>query len=151
MDDIKRRFERGQQQKLLSKVWKEWEKRPSGLVLPAGKVVKRIEGKRIHRVAWKIVRGLFFYHQGELLREETPNKIEYVAPNMRPSDPFFALNEQPNLGQYSGVFDFRYKQFPGAENLWYWAMLFWDAFMVLMAFHDTECECTACQELTIDV
>ena len=30
-------------------------------------------------------------------------------------------------------------------------MLFWDAFMVLMAFHDTECECTACQELTIDV
>lgn len=151
MDDINRRFKRGQQQKLLSKVWKEWEKRPSGLVLPAGKVVKRIEGKRIHRVAWKIVRGLFFYHQGKLLREETPNKIEYVAPDVRPPDPFFALNEQPNLGQYPGVFDFRYKQFSEAKNLWYWAMLFWDAFMVLMAFHDTECECAACHELTIDV
>ena len=151
IDDIKRRFEEGKQQRLLSMAWKEWEKRPSGLVLPAGKMAKRIDGKRIYRVAWKIVRGLFFYHERKLVRETTPNRVEYVAPDTRPPTPFFTLNEQPNLGQYPGVFDFRYRQFPEAHNLWYWAMLFWDAFMVLLAFHDTECDCTVCQEPTLDV
>ncbi len=45
---------------------------------------------------------------------------------------------KPDLGHYPGVFDFRDKQYPEAQNLWYGAMLFWDAFMVLMAFHDTD-------------
>jgi hypothetical protein len=149
MDDIKRRFEAGEQQKLLSKVWKEWEKRPSGLVLPGGTVVKRIEGSRIHRIAWKVVRGLFFFHEGKVLPEASPNHIEYVAPETRPPEPFFALNGQPNLGQYPAVFYFKYKQFSEANNLWYWAMLFWAAFMVLMVFHDPECKCDTCQELTV--
>ena len=124
-------------------------KGPSALVLPGGKVVKRIEGARIHRVTWKIVRGLFFFHEGKVLSEATPNHIEYVAPDARPPPPFFALNEEPNLGQYPGVFDFRYKQFSEANNLWYWAMLFWDAFLVLMAFHDFDCKCHQCRELSI--
>ena len=142
--DINRRYQNGEQQKLLIKTFREWEKRPSGLHLPSGKVVKRIEGKRIHRVAWKIVRGLFFYSEKRVLPESTPNSIEYVPPNTRPPDTFFVLNDSPNLGQYPGVFDYRYRQFQDVENMYYWALLFWDAFMILMAFHNPDCGCETC-------
>jgi hypothetical protein len=144
LTDINHRYKNSAQRKLLHKVFREWEKRPSGLHLPPGKVVKRIEGKRIHRVAWKIVRGLFFYNEERVLPESTPSSIEYVPPDTRPPDTFFVLNEQLNLGQYSGVFDYRYKQFPDVENMYYWAMLFWDAFLILMAFHDPDCGCKTC-------
>ena len=40
---------------------------PSGLVLPGNKVVKRFQGKRLTRIAWKIVRGLNFHHHDVVL------------------------------------------------------------------------------------
>ncbi|HEX4484623.1 MAG TPA: hypothetical protein VH088_00045, partial [Terriglobales bacterium] len=49
---------------LVRKVLGEFDPRPSGLILAGGKVVKRFDGKRIKRIAWKIVRGLMFHHFG---------------------------------------------------------------------------------------
>src|SRR5215469_13505991 len=41
---------------------------PSGLLLP-GAVKFGFDGRRIRRVIWKMVRGLHFYHSGEVLPE----------------------------------------------------------------------------------
>ncbi len=144
--DINRRYQHGKQRKLLVKTYKEWERRPSGLYLPRGKIAKRVEGRRIHRVAWKIARGLFFHNENQILPENALNNIEYVPPGTRPPETFHALNDATNLGQYPGVFDYRYKQFPDVEGMYYMAMLFWDAFMILIAFHSPACCCNGCTE-----
>jgi hypothetical protein len=50
-------------------VLREFEPNPSGLIIPGGKVIKRFQGERLRRVAWKIVRGLHFYHNNDVLPE----------------------------------------------------------------------------------
>ncbi len=146
LTDINRRYQKGEQRKLLVKTYKEWERRPSGLHLPRGKIAKQIEGKRVHRVAWKIARGLFFHNEKQILPESTLNDIQFVPPGTRPPDTFHALDDATNLGQYPGVFDYRYKRFPDIKDMHYMAMLFWDAFMILMAFHSPDCCCKGCAE-----
>jgi hypothetical protein len=144
LNDIKHRYDQNEQTRLLRKVFQEWDKRPSGLYLPKGKILKRIEGERIHRVAWKIVRGLFFHDEKMMLPDNTPNRIEYVTPDNQPPEEYFALNGEPTRGQHPGIFDYKYRRFPEIENMYYWAMLFWDAFMILMAFHNPSCRCKIC-------
>jgi hypothetical protein len=58
-------FRTGKQVPLTKMVLEEFDPNPSGLLLPGGKVVKRFQGERLRRVAWKIVRGLHFYHNNE--------------------------------------------------------------------------------------
>jgi hypothetical protein len=58
-------------------VLEEFDVRPSGIVLPNGKIVKRLK-PRVHRVAWKIARGLFFIETGRILPERTPRSIALV-------------------------------------------------------------------------
>jgi hypothetical protein len=53
-------------------VLNEFDHNPSGLLLPGGKVLKRFDGKRIARVAWKMVRGLHFHYAHEVLPEDWP-------------------------------------------------------------------------------
>ena len=60
-------FRTGRQVPLTRMVLSEFEPNPSGLFLPGGKVVKRFDGERLGRVAWKMVRGLHFHHTGEVL------------------------------------------------------------------------------------
>ena len=55
-------FRIGKQVQLTKMVLSEFNPNPSGLFLPAGNVVKRFEGERLRRVAWKMVRDLHFYH-----------------------------------------------------------------------------------------
>lgn len=136
LKDIFQKHQEGRQIGLTKKVLNEFERRPSGIILPNGKVVKRLEGARVYRVAWKIVRGLYFMNEGSVLPESTPNNLQIIAPGERPPDLFFALNDKTNLGDYPGVFDYRYAQFPEANNMYLWAMLFWDRIIMLIAFHD---------------
>ena len=71
---------RPEQAKLLRKVLNEFERQPSGLILPPNIVLKRFEGDRIARVIWKIVRGLYFYHFGVFVAEDAPRQLrDYSA------------------------------------------------------------------------
>src|SRR5262249_52718082 len=66
-------FRSGKQVPLTKMVLQEFHPKPSGLVLPSSKVVKKFDGERIRRVAWKMVRGLHFYHHsGQVLPERWP-------------------------------------------------------------------------------
>lgn len=57
-DDISDRHNRPQNRRIAEMVLKEFDKRPSGLILPFGKVAKKFNGERIWRVVWKIAIGI---------------------------------------------------------------------------------------------
>ena len=130
---------------LVHKVLQEFERQPSGLVLPANLVVKRLEGERVHRVAWKIIRGLYFNHFAEVLPEDTPNGLEIVPPDRPPPKEFITgLRDEPIRGRHPGVFDYKFAKFPEVHNFNYWAMLLWDRIIMIMKFHDPACDCDHC-------
>ena len=131
-NDISKRFERPRGQKITEKVLKEFDERPSGLILPFGKVAKRFDGERVWRVVWKIVRGLFFKEVGQFLPDETPINCKMFSPGEIPPPKFYFVHAAPSLGQYPGVFDYKYIGIPG--KIYFWAMLFWDRIIMFIAF-----------------
>ena len=76
--------------KLHEKVYREFDERPSGLILPDGKVAKRFDGKRVWRIVWKITRGLFFKEKGIFLPDNTPRVFDLYSSGERPK-PFFNI------------------------------------------------------------
>jgi hypothetical protein len=138
-------FQQGRHPGLVRKVLKEFEPRPSGLVLPGNKVVKRFDGARISRVAWKIVRGLYFNHNAEVLRSTAARWVTLTPPSEIPPEHFLhfvGLPDNPPRGKYPGVFDYRFQKFSEAH---YWAMLFWDRIIMTVIFHDPSCTCDKCE------
>jgi hypothetical protein len=73
-------FRAGKQVPLMTMVLNEFDRNPSGLLLPDGKVLKRFKGKRIARVGWKMVRGLHFHHAGEVPPEDWPTLSVQLFP-----------------------------------------------------------------------
>lgn len=136
--------------RLAEKILREFEKRPSGLYLPSGLVVKRQEGVRIKRIAWKIVRGLYYYHHGKsLLPEDIPVLCEITPPGQPPSEVLQymrGLADDETHGIYGGVFDYRFRVFDtdlGKLNCW--AFLIWDRIIMMLYFHDPwSCQCEKC-------
>jgi hypothetical protein len=145
--DIKKQFKRPAGKRIQQMIYKEFEQRPSGLYLPGGKVVKRVDPVRTWRVVWKITRGLFFKEYKRFLPENTPHQFEFVSVNDRPPDKFAYVRDTPSRGQHPAVFDYKYISVPELNDFHFWAMLFWDRLIVLVAFHDPECSCPGCNEL----
>jgi len=139
IDDSKRRL-------LLQKVLHEFERRPSGLILPPGIVAKKFEGDRILRVAWKIVRGLYFSHFGVFIPENAPRACKVVPPGEPPPLPFFFLPDEPIHGQHAGVFDYKFASYPEIHNLNYWAILLWDELILIVTFQHPVCNCEECKQ-----
>jgi hypothetical protein len=133
-----------EQRTLLNKVLNEFERRPSGLILPPDLVVKRFEGERILRVAWKIVRGLYFSHFSTFVPEDVPKGCEVIPPGQKPPDSFLIMLDGADHGKYPGVFDYRFKAFPESHNLNYWAMLLWDRIILTLKFQFPSCNCCDC-------
>lgn len=142
-------YQKGRRAKLVSRVLREFETRPSGLILPPGKVIKRQDGGRIARVVWKIVRGLYFHHHGEVLPEGLNTSVTMTAPGERPPEHFILIKDLPDdstHGRYPGIFDYRFRRFDvEGGKLHYWAMLFWDRVIMTVTFHDPwHCDCDVC-------
>ena len=134
---------------LVHKVLGEFERSPSGLKLPRNKIAKRFDGKRISRVAWKIVRGLHFHHTNQVLPADWTKSVElHLADgSWVPPDHFKGFMSLPNNfphGKYEGVFSYRFRSFPEANDLHYWALLIVDCVIVIVMFHDLTCACVEC-------
>lgn len=133
---------------LVHRVVEEFDQAPGGIILSSGLVAKRFEKNRLHRVAWKIIRGLYFHEFNAVLPEYTPNRLEVIPPGQVPPKEFFlGLPDEPIRGKYPGVFDYKYAKFPEVRNFNYWAMLLWDRIILVMGFHDPSCDCEHCVEL----
>lgn len=132
--------------KLGNQIIAEFEERPSGIHLPQGKVVKRINPDRIWRVVWKIVRGLFYKEYGKVLPEDIPKRFWVVSPGEKPPEIFSLLPDEPARGQYPGVFDYKFRIFPESTNAHLWSFLLWDKIIMLILFHDPDCNCENCNK-----
>jgi hypothetical protein len=142
-------YHRGRNRLLMQKVLREFDPRPSGLALPNDKIAKRFEGARISRVVWKIVRGLHFHHTNQVLPTDwtTSVALHLLDRTWRPLLHFLAFMQEPDNpphGKDEGVFCYRYKKFPKANDLHYWALLVLDSVLLIVAFHDLDCSCGAC-------
>ncbi len=145
-NDIEHRFQRIEGQRIGQMVLNEFEERPSGLYLPGGKVAKKFDGKRVWRVVWKIVRGLFYKEHARFLPENTARLFKIVSVGEKPPSEFEAVLNASSKGQYPNVFDYKYIVIPELDSFHVWAMLFWDRLIKLAAFHDPECECETCKK-----
>ena len=142
------KYQAGEKRPLVGKVLKEFEHAPSGILLPQGLVAKRIEGERVHRVAWKIVRGLYFHEFGEVLPDFTPNSLRIAPPDRPPPTDFLqTLHDLPSLGAHPGVFDYKYVRFAELDDFHYWGLLIWDRLILIVAFHSPRCSCQRCAQL----
>lgn len=142
--DIGKKYKRPQGKKIGQMVLREFDQRPSGLILPKGKIVKRFNGERIWKVVWKITRGLVFKETGKFLSKDTPNLFRIFI-DEEPSHEFASVRDTQSRGQYPGVFDYKYIDFPELNNFHFWAILLWDKIIVEIAFHDSECRCEKCK------
>ena len=146
-NDISHQFEKSRGQRIGQMILKEFEDRPSGLYLPRGKVVKTFDAERVWRVVWKIVRGLFYKEFTRFLPENTPKVFKLVSVGDKPPPEFESVRNTPSKGQYPNVFDYKYIVVPELENFHFWAMLFWDRLVKMVAFHDPECQCEICSKV----
>ena len=139
-------FRIGEQVPLTIMVLSEFNPNPSGLFLPGGKVVKKFDGERLRRVAWKMVRGLHFYHTREVLPEKWPTVgVQIFGEETPPPDDVLCfVNFAQSQGVYPGVFDYKFDKFPDCNNLHYWALLLWDRIIFRVIFHDPACACETC-------
>lgn len=139
---ISDKYDRPQNRRLAEKVYKEFDKRPSGLYLPFGKVAKQFETNRVKRVVWKIVRGLFFKETKQTLPEDLIFKFDMLSPGETPSPEYDLLRSVPALGDYPGVFDYRYVGI--SDKMYIWSLLFWDRIIMFVGFHVPWCKCSVC-------
>lgn len=142
------KFVRGSSIGLGFKTLKEFEERPSGLYLPDQLVLKRVERKRLARVAWKIVRGLYRLEVGSVLPEATPFIVDFFEPQIAPSsidnELWELVKAQDGKGAYPGAFDYKYLL--GNERgakLHCWGLLFWDQIIAFVAHRDPDDATTA--------
>lgn len=128
---------------LVKRVFGEFEKRPSGIVLPPGMIGKRYDRRRVVPVVWKITRGLFFWERQRFLPESTPRTSEIIL-NREPPTWFAHVRDTPSRGRYPGVFDYKYVEVSDPKAH-YWAMLLWNQLIITTFFHDPGCECDTCR------
>jgi hypothetical protein len=111
--------------------------------------VKRFQGKRIERIAWKIVRGLYCNHHGIILPAEFAKSVSLtpLSQGEKPPDHFlhFMAYSKEAYGRYPGVFSYRFENFVDANlSTHYWALLLWDSILITAIFHDPTCRCAEC-------
>jgi hypothetical protein len=142
--DLGRSFRREAGQRLGRMVAREFEDRPSGLVLPGDLIIKRLDGQRLHRVMWKIARGVIFVETGRFIRESAGHQLQMLDARDEWPTWLIALMGEPAKGHSPDVFDYRIwlARENGVANAL--AMHFWERLTVWVVFHDPGCPCHQC-------
>ena len=129
---------------LYEMVRREFDKYPGGLYLPGGRVIKRFNGERVNRIAWKLVRGLYSHETKSVLGEDTPFTTEIIEPDRARetagANPVWeTVKAQEPRGSYGGVFEYKYfVRDVNGNKLHVWGMILWDKIMIFIAHHDPE-------------
>lgn len=131
--DIRSQLKRPEGQRIIKMIYEEFEERPSGLILPHGKIMKSFNGKRIRSVIWKITSGLYYKEYNKYLPESTTHLIEIYGHGEKIRDEFSIVRDTPSRGKYKRVFDYKYV---GTEKYNLFAMLFWETIISLIVFEE---------------
>lgn len=149
--DLREYFKYPEGATLSRRVLGEFRWELNGIYLPPGRVVKTFDGGRVDRVVWKIVRGLFFVETSRFVPEHTLRRSEIytIREEPEPGPTINRLRAAPGHTKHPGVFDYKCieAKSEGGHLFHMWALLFWDALMWLMIFHDPACGCDGCLKL----
>jgi len=149
--DLNNKFSKKQSKNLINRILQQFEREPSGIVLPKGKVALRYERGRIENVIWKILKGLYFIEYNKYLHDNVARTIELIVPGDKPPEIFLmTLANEKGRGKHKGLFDYKMMKITRDDefNKWilhYWAFLLWDRVIFTIAFHDPDCGCNRCK------
>jgi len=107
----------------------------------ASRVLKRVQGERIARIAWKLTRGLYFLETSYFLPDDTPHMHELIEPDLArelagKNAVWEEVKAQPPKGAYGGVFEYKYfAATDEGKKLHAWGMLLWDRLMLFVSHH----------------
>ena len=140
-------------ERLSQTVRRQFDTRPSGLVLPHGLIVQRVAGDRLTRTIWKSVRGLFPAELGRFLPEDKAGSIQIVGPFDRDvPDYIVPFIGRPRRGHTVTCFGYTFtdssevKNWKEASPLHIWLVELWETHLLYAAFHDPDCRCARCTE-----
>jgi hypothetical protein len=143
--DIKRGVEKGHGKGLLRNIVGAFGK----VIGIDGSVVFALDSKRAGRIAWKLVRGLYFMLTEHASPEDLPRSIEFIphaeGHKLKDHPWFWAVRDTPSLFHHAKVFDYKWlcvKDAACRMNLV--ALLLWDGLVILVVFHDPTCPCPKC-------
>lgn len=137
--------------KLAATVHRQFEERPSGLVLPNGKMIQRIDGARIYNIVWKISRGLFSQRFQRFL---SANGTRAILMHSRLDDdvpePIHHMLRHPPEGHTINCFSYAFSS--TTEEVENWDQGFahvllinvWETYLFYVLFHDPGCDCEKC-------
>lgn len=106
--------------------------------------------RRISRVIWKIIRGLFFIEFSRFLPRHTLHFVIYYRGRnlgMDSDKVIEILNivlRQEAHGDYQRIFAYKCRVNPLEKNVAAWGLLFWDRHIFLAGHHDPNCDCERC-------
>jgi len=120
--DAFQRMGKGRTIRLANAVLKEFEHQIGGVLLPASKVAKRFDRERVWGVIWKIIRGLYFHHTGQILPARLEVAVTITPRGETPPQTFIDFAQSGTMksrGEYQGVFAYAFKPYPGTPYLHY--------------------------------
>jgi len=144
--DLTKRMQRPKSFGLKNLIEREFSNKHGRLYLPPGRVNNNFNLQRVRSVIWKITRGLFTHETNRFLPENTPMFFKYQSDIGKgtPPEEFFELVGTPVKGNHKGIFAYRYLVDAELNGFNIWSMLFWDAWIVVVGFHDPNCPCDIC-------
>jgi len=152
-DDLKKMARKPQTQNLRLKVYSEFiseVRTPNHIILP-GVIAKTFETKRIYRVVWKIIRGLYFIEFSNILPETTPHYISYIQKDAPMFSTelltilFHATLAQKEKGDYADIFSYWYYQ-TDKKDFYSWIINFWSRHPFFIFHHLPSCTCEKCSK-----
>lgn len=121
----------------------------SGLYCPQSIVFKNFDVNRIHRVVWKIIKGLYFVDNQVFLSDSHLGIIRLY--DSKQPQPDYAVElkniciNNPERGKYPNIFAYKTTRKKQDNTLMrFYGLLFWDRIMFNVMFHDVGCSCEEC-------
>lgn len=142
-DDVAKRAKSGEQIPLLHKVFKQYTE--SRIDSIGNMRLVEMDGTRVWRVIWKIVKGLYYRENGKYLIDNVPRRESLYGPDDQFSDIIKEfIKEKPSRADYPRVFDYRYITIAELHNAHYFLLAFWETVVFEVLFHDPNCSCEVC-------
>lgn len=134
IQDIGKKIRRDKAVGLRNAVLAEFSQSISGICLPSGLIAKHFDQKRVHRVVWKIVRGLYYHHFSRVIPENARHCVEIRQIQDKPPDLYKAhLAHAPPHGAYPEVFVYQFVRVSERDCLsGLWALFFWESIVAIV-------------------
>jgi hypothetical protein len=140
LEDIKAKLERKESKGFYNLIMNEFIERPSGLYLPNDKILKRIDGQRVKRITWKILRGLHYHIFKEYLAGDKIYRTKFFQSGDSYPEGYYKIMGNTELtGDYKEVFCYRVQAgcFLNPKVVFYaYSLIFWNSIEAFTFFHE---------------